>query len=298
MTFDRRIWKTGVMAVVATLVFAFVVFRAEQWTKGLNSEFVVYGQSTPSGSGSCGSGTFVGTCSVTKIVPQIVAGSYDGGLTKYSTVIMVTNTGSASINASGNFYTQAGVASTLPLTAGASSITTGVLASTAIAANSTLVIRTGDASTGTTNWARIVTTGSATVSSYFELRDGATNILYTRVGTPSSPADLGSFMIPRVRNTATGLDVGFALVNTGTANINVTITARDASGAVIGTKVQALTPLQHIAQFTNQILALTNEPSGTTYGTVTFQASSATVAVVPLSIEGASLASVPYERLQ
>ena len=78
-----------------------------------------------------------------------------------------------------------------------------------------MTITADTATTGAINWAKIVTTGAAAVSAYFELRDGATNILYNRTGIAGSSATMSKFVIPRVRNVASGLDVGFAIVNTG-----------------------------------------------------------------------------------
>jgi len=58
------------------------------------------------------------------------------------------------------------------------------------------------------------------ISTFFELRDGASNVLYSRVGVAASPANMSGFVIPRIREVAAGLDVGFALVNTGTTAAN------------------------------------------------------------------------------
>jgi len=112
---NKRIWKTGVLALAVTLVFAVFVFKFESWTKGMSSDFVVYGQTAGTGGtgGTTGTGT-TGT-TVTKIIPQVVAGSFDGNLTKYITVIQIVNTGTAAISVSGNFYTTTGTASTLAI---------------------------------------------------------------------------------------------------------------------------------------------------------------------------------------
>ncbi len=305
MTIDRRIWKTGLLALGVTAVFALFVFRAAEWSKGLDSEFVVLGQSGGGGGGGTGgTGT---TGSVTKIIPHIVVGSYDKGLTKYITVIQIINTGTASINVSGNFYDTAGAASTLSFTnVSTGTAISGALASTALAPNGILVLRAENAPTGTTNWARIATTGSASVSAYFELRDaGPTNILYTRVGVASSAEDMSSFLVPRVRNVAQGLDVGFALVNTGGTAANLTGTLRDASGTVIAARTIGLAASNQTALFAREFFTatgcspcLTTEPSGTSYSFVTFSSTSAQFAATALSVEGGGLSSFPVERLQ
>src|SRR5436190_13194910 len=107
--YNKGIWKTGALAVAVTLVFALFVFKFEDWTRDFNSAFV-HAQSTGGGGGTGSSGT-----SVTKVIPQVAVGSYDGGPTKYITVIEIVNTGTAAIGVSGNFYNTDGSASTLAL---------------------------------------------------------------------------------------------------------------------------------------------------------------------------------------
>jgi hypothetical protein len=166
-----------------------------------------------------------------------------------------------------------------------------------------LVVTANTATTGTTSWGRIVTTGSASISAYFELRDGATNVLYNRVGVASSSPDLSNFVIPRVRNVASGLDVGFALVNTGTTSANITGSIRNANGEVVANRVLSLAALSHTAVFANQFFAaagcspcLASEPSGTNHSTMIFSSNSPQFAAMALSIEGASLTSFPIDR--
>ncbi len=116
MTFDKRIWKTGVLAAAITLVAALFIMRLDDWSKGLTSGFIAYGQSgtgsggTQTGTGtssSCGSGgTGTGTVCVTKTLPHLVGG---GG---YSSVIEVINTSNATEGVSASFFNQDGSEST------------------------------------------------------------------------------------------------------------------------------------------------------------------------------------------
>ncbi len=71
---NGRIWKTGVLAVIATLAFASFVFRIGK--------------------------------AITKIIPQIAVGSFDGNVTSYRTVTEIVNTGSSTVSVTGNFYNQ------------------------------------------------------------------------------------------------------------------------------------------------------------------------------------------------
>ncbi len=296
---NKRILKTGLLALAVTVVFAAFVFRIEEWSKGFDGEFLVYGQTAGTGGSSGGTGSTGTAGSLTKIVPQIVVGSYDSNITKYVTVIQVANTGTASINVSGNFYKQDGTASTLSLKTNLGGApVVGTLAATALAPNRILVLTADSAATGTTNWARIITTGSASVSAYFELRDSTTNVLYNRVGVASSAADMSKFVIPRVRNVGATLDVGFALVNTGATTQNITGVITDANGVTVATRTLALGAGNHTAGFAREFFSLTGEPTETTYSAITFTSTASQFAAVALAIEGASLASFPVDRIQ
>jgi hypothetical protein len=299
--YDKRIWTTGLLAVAITLVFALFVFNFEDWTSDFNSAFV-YAQSTGTGGGTGSSGT-----ALTKVIPQVAVGSYDGGLTKYITVIEIVNTGTAEISVSGNFYNTNGSASTLALKSNLIPAGfTATLPSTNLGASSVMTITADTATTGTINWARIVTTGAAFVSAYFELRDGATNVLYNRTGIAGSSPTMSKFVVPRVRNVASGLDVGFAIVNTGPTATNITLTAKDQAGAVLAVRTFSLAAGNHLSGFPFQLLAagqgcspcLAGEPAGTNYGFLLFESNTAAFASTALAIEGAALSSFPVEVLQ
>jgi hypothetical protein len=285
----QRMWKTGVLAVVATIAFASFAFKIEEWTKGLRSESVVLGQTgTPPGG-------------VTKIIPQIAVGSFDGNITKYTTVAEIVNTGSSTVSVTGSFYNQNGSPSALTFTTNLTATPTfsGTLAATNLAANQVLVITGDAASTGTLNWGKIVSNpGTVSVSSYFEFRDAATNLLYSRVGVQASAADMASFVIPRVRKVVDGLDVGFALVNTGTTSATLNATLRNTTGAILSSKSLTMSAGQHTAQFTQGFFGLAVEPGGTSYSFVIFDSTSSQFAAVALAVEGASMASFPVDRLR
>lgn len=298
MNVNKRIWKTGALAAAVTVAFAIFVFRAAEWSKGLNSEFVVLGQ-TSTGTSTGGSGTTGGT-TITKIVPQIVAGSFDGNLTEYTTVIQVVNTNSSAITVSGNFFKQDGTAASLAFTTNltAAAVTSGALSSFSLSANQVLVITSSAAASGTVAWGKIVSSGTASISTFFDLRDVKTRVLYSRVGVAASPSDMASFVIPRVRNVALGLDVGFALVNTGSTSANLTATLKDATGVTIKSTIVTMAALSHRAMFTQQFFELTSEPSGTNYHYVVFESTSSTFAAMSLAIEGGTLTSFPVDKLR
>lgn len=298
----KRIWKTAVLAISVTLVFAIFAFNFEDWTRGLSSEFIVYGQTSGGTGGTGGTTTTSGTTvtTITKILPQVAVGSFDANITKYISVIQIANTGATPITVTANFLNPAGTASTLVMKTNLVALPTFTadLPSTSIAGGSTLVITADTATTGTVNWGKIVTTGAATVSAYFEFRDVATNFLYTRVGMAGGSATLKKFAIPWVRNATTGLDVGFALVNSG-ATANITVTAKDAAGITVGSpRVYAAAANSQTASFANQFLTLPTAPAGTSYGYLLFEGSSATFSAVALAFEAGALSSFPIEVLE
>lgn len=233
-------------------------------------------------------------------------GSIDANITKYLTVITVVNTGTAPITVTGTFYNQNGTPSTLQMKTNVASVPTFTanLTATTLAANGVLVITADTATSGAVNWGKIVTTGAASVSSYFEFRDVASNYLYTRVGLAASSPTMKRFLIPWVR-TVSGtppravLDVGFALVNSGTAPANITVTAKNASGVTVGAPfVYSAAVNSHMADFAYHFLSLPETAGGPNYGFLLFESSSATISAAALAFEAGALSSFPIEILE
>jgi len=305
MNCKQRILKTGALAAAVTVAFAIFVYRAAEWSKGLNWEFFVLGQSGGAGPGTAAAPASMGA--TTKIIPQIAIGSFDRGLTKYITVIQIVNTGTSPAAVTGEFYKEDGSASTLTLETNLSRMATftGNMNSTILGVNQVLVI-TGGATTATTppngtiGWGKITSSGVLSIACFFELRDGNTNVLYSRVGVSASRPDMSSFIIPRVRDVTSGLDVAFVLVNTASTPASITATLKDARGATIGggTKTITMAPQSHQALFTHQFFGLATEPSGRNYDYMTFRSTSASFAAIALVFEGGTQTSFPVEPLQ
>jgi hypothetical protein len=276
MSNNGKILKTGALAVSVTIAFAVFVF---------------YGQRT-------GDTTFT----VVRVLPQIAVGSFDGNRTKYSTVIEIVNTSTTSVNVAANFYeTTGGTASTLSFATNLTAvpaITGGALASTALDAGKVLVITGNTATTGTVNWAKIQSTGNVSIAAFFETRDNLTNVLYSRVGVTASPANMRKFLIPRVRNVATGFEVAYALVNTGSTAASYTATLNDATGAVLKAKTDTLAAGAQTAKFAFQFFDLSGEPAGTSYSYIVVESSSAQFAAIAIAFEGAAQTSFPVDQLQ
>ena len=317
---NKRILKTGALAVAMTVLFAIFAFRAADWTKGLSSEFIVYGQSTGGTSGGTGgTGGSTGS-STTKVVAQIASGNFgDIEPRAYGTVMEIVNPGTAAVTVSGNFYNENGTAATVPFVSNASNltITNGSFSNYSLAGGAILVISTGTTAqtspaVGTNTWGKFTATGPISVTSFFELRHSATRALFARVGVPASRADLSTFIIARVREKQNDagrmagladIDTGFALVNTGSASTVVTVTIKDANGQTIGTpKAIALAANQHIANFASFLFSDFNEAAGEgrKYQYIKFDVgqSPATVGALGLSIEGGSLSSFPVDPIQ
>jgi len=316
MIFNKEILKTGVLAVAVTIVFAIFTFRAAEWTKGLNSEFIVYGQAS-TGSGGTGGGGSTGT-SITKVVAQIASGNFgDIEPRSYGTVMEIVNPGTAAVTVSGNFYNENGTATAVPFASSASNltITNGSFSNYSLAAGAILVISTGTTAQTTpavaaSTWGKFTASGPISVTSFFEVRHSQTRLAFGRVGVPASRADLGSFIIGRIREkqNADGIragladiDTGFALVNTGSASTTVTVTIKDVNGQTVGTpKNIVLTAGQHIANFAYLVFSdfIETAGEGRKYQYIKFEANPATVAAVGLSIEGSNLTSFPVDPLQ
>lgn len=295
---QKRILKTAALAVVTTILFAIFAYRAAEWSKGFHSQMIVLGQGTFTGN-PCFTGGATTTTQTLEVIPQVAIGSFDGGLTKYSTIIQIVNTSGMAQDVTVNFFRENGAAlDNVTLTTDTLTVTSGTL-STTIQADAVLVITgTGTAATGVLGSARVTACANLTVSAFFELRDGTTNTLLSRVSVAASPANITSFVVPRIRDVSVGLDVGVALVNTSTTGITVTADLRDVNGLRIKMVTFSMGPGTHTAAFLKDIFAPITDPTGRTFQYVKFTANSPSLAATALAIEGATQTSVPVQVLQ
>src|SRR5262249_6485899 len=154
------------------------------------------------------------------------------------------------------------------------------------------------------NWGTITSTSSAgscaglcntiTVGEVFEFRDSS-NRLLSRVGVPATVPNMTSFVIPRFRNITTGLDVGFAIANTGTASTTVTVNLSDASGNVLASQQITLGPQSQMSKFSSQVFPNLSDATG--YYALNFIGTGPQLAAIGLAIEGSSLATLPVDQL-
>jgi len=299
---SRRILKTGILAMAATIAFAIFAYRVAEWSRGLQSGVVVLGQGTNNGGGNTcqTSGTGTSAVQTVKVIPQVALGSFDSGLTRYSTIIQIVNTSGAPQSVSANFYKEDGSAlDNVTLTAGNSTLANGVLSPTQIAKDGILIVSGGGNSTGgVIGWGKIGACAGLSISTFFELRDGVSNVILSRVGVAASPANMSSFVIPRVREVSSGLDVGFALVNTGSTSATLKAELKDATGATVAEKNIVLGAGSHQAGFTKEVFAPLSDGNNRIYQTIKFSSTSPSFAAIALAFEGPTQTSFPVDVLQ
>jgi len=291
LTNYKRILKTGALAVAVTIAFAIFAYRVAEWSRGLPAQTAVQETNTCPPDKS----------QIVKVIPQMAIGSFDGGRTKYSTYIQVVNTSGAAQSITANFYGENGSPmDNVTLTAGDQTISNGVLPPTSIMKDGVLVVGGGDtAARGTLGWGRITACAPVSIAGFFDLRDGATNTLLSRASVAATAPNMSAFVVPRIREVPTGLDVALALVNTassGTATLKAEL--KDASGSVLASKNIQMPAGSHQQFFTKDLFAPLTEPAGRSYQYVKFSSTSPSFAAIALAIEGPTLTSFPVAMLE
>jgi hypothetical protein len=277
---NRNYWSKRIGTLIFMVPVVFAIFEQSGWSQIL-------------------------PFSVTRIIPQIVVGSFDGGLTKYSTVIQIVNPNAITVTVSGSLFNKDGTRANVQLTANSTSrtaVTIGSLIEVTLDPNKVLVINVETprslTAPGTVVWASFVTSSPVSYAAYVDLRDVRTNALRSSVVLPASPNNIARFLIPRVRNTASGRDTGFALVNSAVTSAFMTVTLKDAAGATVALRNITVNGMSQLATFTRDFFELTNEPGGTQYQYIVFDAGTAAqFAAIAIDFEGVNQSSVPIEVL-
>jgi hypothetical protein len=171
------------------------------------------------------------------IVPQVAAGSFDGGANVYSTMIQIINSEPVAANISIQFFTQSGTPSTLSFQTNNSTASsfTGSLSSVNIPSIDSIIIRTVNPVQAAVNWARIQASTTVSILAMFEVVDSRGNSV-SRVGVPASKPDGVHLVIPRIRDVNRVIETGFAMVNAGDAPAEI-IARLYSGGQVIGTQL-------------------------------------------------------------
>jgi hypothetical protein len=287
--------------VVVTVIFGIAAFKAAEWSKTTATEAAGSDQiravpalAAPNGTGS----------ETTRVIPQVAIGSFDSGVTRYSTIVELVNTGDSDATVAGTFYKEDGDVSPVALSTNLQGreLFTGNLEAITLQAGRVFVISGGTMpattpSPGLIEWGKLTTTGTVSISTFFEVRDGTTGVLYSRIGLAPSRPDLSSFLIPRV-HTKSGLDVAFALVNTGSNPASITATLKDANGNSVAKRTISMNGRTHQALFAQQFFSLTNEAEDRNYQYIVFNSNSPSFAAIALAFEGGTQTSFPVDPLQ
>jgi len=278
------IWRTGVAAVVLTIVFGLIVAGYAEWTSGDDSDFAV---ADP-------------RFTHTWIIPQIPIGSGDDNRVNYTTVIQVANVDSATVSVKGNFYKQAGGASDMSYAIGeGKTLADGYLGETSIPAGGILVITASPSEPVelNSNWGAVEATGNVSITTLFEIRDAA-NKLTTRVSVPASPT-MSKFVMARIPNRQSRTDVAFAIANASPVPANISATLKDASGTVIATKTFTISPRTQTAQFVGELFGDASLASETSHSSVTFDGgATAKLGAIAISYDGPIQTGVPVTRIR
>jgi hypothetical protein len=285
--------------VVVTIIFGIAAFRAAEWSKTISTDAAGPDQIRAVPASLTGTGS-----ETTRVIPQVAIGSFDSGVTKYSTIVEVVNTGDSDATVAGTFYKEDGDVSPVAMSTNVQGreLFTGNLAAITLPAGRVLVISGGTMpattpSPGLIEWGKLITTGAVSISTFFEVRDGTTGILYSRIGIAASRPDLSSFLIPRV-HTKSGLDVAFALVNTGSNPASITATLKDANGNTVAKRAISMNGRTHQALFAQQFFSLSNESEDRNYQYIIFSSNSPSFAAIALAFEGGTQTSFPVDPLQ
>jgi hypothetical protein len=216
----------------------------------------------------------------------------------------VVNTGVTDAAVTGAFFKEDGDLSPVVMTTNVEghSTFTGNMDSLRLPAGRVLIISGGTTAAttpaaGMIGWGKLTTTGTVSISTFFEIRDGMTNALHSRVGIPASRPDLSSFLIPRVR-TRSGLDVAFAIVNTGADPASITATLRDTNGAILAKRTMSMNGGTHQALFAHEFFSLPAESDDRNYQYIVFNSESRSFAAIALAFEGGAQTSFPVDPLQ
>jgi hypothetical protein len=273
------IWRTGVAAVVLTIVFGAIVAGFAVWTSGEDSDFAVPDP----------------RFTETWIIPQIPVGSADGNRVNYTTVIQIANVHNATVSVKGNFYKQAGGASDVSYAVtGGTKLVDGVLRETSIPAGGILVVTASPSEpiALNSNWGTLEATGNVSISTLFEIR-GAAGELSTRVSVPASRT-MSRFVVPRIWNAQSRTDVAFAIANASPVPANVSASLRTADGEEIATKTFTIAPRTQTARFIGELFGDMSAGSDTTHSSVIFDGgATAQLGAIAISYEGPIQTGIP-----
>lgn len=285
---QKRTWIRAVISVAIVVVGYAYAIRAARWSRGLDSEFIVYGR------------TFEIVAQT--IVPQIAMGSFDGGNTIYITYISVTNSGPAEADFRADFYSDDRKPLTFRTSRDSLPSFTGNLSTIRLKVGETFSIAS-DSVEPRLAWGWLFAHGqrgnlstSFTFGSAFEVRDLRTGAVYYSAIVPTS-AGFGhqNGVIPRVANVPGNTEVAFSLVNLDSQlSATITGTLLDANGKTLASRTILLPPTGHTAVFAREFFQLNSAPPATETS-VAFSSNLRSIAGVALAYAGDKPIPIPIE---
>jgi hypothetical protein len=291
-----KIRKHAKSLLLVAAVFAaggLYFWKTMEWTRGFQT-FLVHGQGNPAGPIE----TFLDP-----IVPFIMVGTFDGGATRYSTVIQITSTSTAGLSASlsGDFFSSDGSPFAATFRTNRTENFRGALPTISLPARQTMVITADQDNAGLVGWGRIAvfTTsrqiGSIVMSTIIETRDTRTGEVIYRFPVDSTSTGMSNFLLQRV-SSAAGADVGFVIVNNSSAPANVTATLRDVNGLSLMSRGLRLGPLSQIAYFVPAFFSLPPESGGPNYTNILFESDSLSLGAIAIASGAGPYVTFPIAR--
>ncbi len=284
-----------VLAVGMLAAMGLYVWKATEWSRGFQP-FLVHGQGSPGGPHE----TFIDP-----IIPTIMVGSFDGGATKFATVIQITSTGSTTAFVSGTFFNSDGTAFPATFRTNQSGLPTfsGTFQTLSLPVGSTLAI-VADQDVPLLGWGSIsvssnsrMGTGNVAVTTFLENRNAVTGEVKFRLPVDSTSAGMASFLLQRFSDPAS-TDVGFFIVNNSSTTADITATFRKADGMIIATRSLQLRPFNQIAYFVPDFFSLPPESPGRNYTNIVFDSNSTLLSAVALGSGAGPYVTYPVVRLR
>ncbi|HYR90578.1 MAG TPA: hypothetical protein VE422_41305 [Terriglobia bacterium] len=292
----RKLVKVVLLFMGIATVGEIYFLKAPEWTRGFQP-FLLHGQGESSGP----TATFLDPP-----IPLIMVGSFDGGSTRYSTVIQITSTSTASVPAllSGDFFSSDGTPFPATFRSNRTANFKGTLALTTLSVGQTMVITADQDNPGLIGWGRILVNttsrfpaGSILMSATIEARDTRTGEVIYRfpVDTTSASAGTNRFLLQRV-GSAAGADVGFIIVNNSPSMASITATLRDVNGNTLMSRGIQLGPLSQIAYYVPTFFSLGPESGGPNYTNILFESESSALVAIAIASGAGPYFTLPVTR--
>lgn len=290
-----KLTKVVLLVTVFLAAGGLYFWKTMEWTRGFQP-FLVHGQGNPTGPME----TFLDP-----IIPFIMVGTFDGGATRYSTVIQITSTSTVGLSASlsGDFFGSDGSPFPATFRSNRTENFRAALPPISLPPGQTMVITADQDNAGLVGWGRIFVlttsrlgTGTIIISTIIETRDTRTGQVIYRFPVDSTSAGMRNFLLQRV-SSAAGADVGFVIVNNNSVPANITATLRDVNGISLMSRGLSLGPFSQIAYFVPTFFSLAPESGGPNYTNILFESDSIQLGAIAIASGAGPYVTFPIARL-